>query len=272
MLNQLRQVRDEISMEVHATDPAPTTISTKLSSLLDQAGEFLTKNILQRIGNVFAGKDLAWLSGNANRRPYSDMRGIQLVAPQGFKGTLVDYGRHLVKTAEEVEDLDKQVLTPFHSWLSNALSDPASVRSLTNNLKIPGLQHLDYASQQKRLDAFFPEKADLKQPIYGELIQRQGDWTELSNLSKKLSTIYASGKFEAVQRKLPDVSHLLGTLAARLTEEGSEYQFSTIQVDALSKVTYQIAEQIEFYGVLRHRVDEYLRTLEANVEIVKKEF
>ncbi len=269
MLNQLRQARDEISMEVIAADPAPTAISAKLAGLLEQAGEFLTKNILQKIGSVFASKDLAWLAGMAGRRPYSELRGLQLVAPQGFKGTLVDYGRHLVKTVEEVEDLDKSVLSPFHAWLSNALSDPASVRSLTNNLKIPGLQHLDYAAQQKRLDAFFPDKANMAEPIYGELIQRQGDWAELNNLVKKLNTLYASGKYEAVQKKMPDLSHLLGTLAQRLTEEGSEFQFSSIQTDALSKVTMQVAEQVEFYGVLRHRVDEFLRTVELNVDIVK---
>ncbi len=31
----------------------------------------------------------------------------------------------------------------------------------------------------------------------------------------------------------------------------------------------QVAEQVEFYGVLRHRVDEFLRTVELNVDIVK---
>ncbi len=271
MLNELRQARDEISMEVIATDAAPTGIAAKLAGLLDQASDYLNKTVLQKLGDIFTTKDLAWVALNINRRAYSDMRGMAMVAPQGFKGTLVDYGAALIKAAEEVDDLEKQVLAPFAVWLSNALSDPASVRSLTNTLKIPGLQHLNYDAQQKRLDTFFPDKANLNQPIYGDLFKRQGDWNDLNQQIKKLNTIYSNGKFEQVQKKIPDVSQLLGTLVQRLNEENSEFQFSSIQTDALSKVTYQIAEQIEFYGVLRHRVDEFVRTIGQNVELVREQ-
>lgn len=271
MLDQLRQTCDVISLEAVAGGNAVDTAVNKLPSLFDQASEFLTKTVLQTLGDFFGVKNIGWLSLNASRANYSELRGIPVTVPQGFKGSLVDYGNTLIKAVEEMDDLEADVLSPFASWLSQRVSDPESLKSLTNGVKIPGLHEPKIEGIQKQLDRYFPDKADSETAVYGEVIKRQADWTDLNNQVKKLNTIYANGKFEKIQKRLPELSHLLNVLAERMREDkGTEvYQFSSVNVEKLSKVVYEIARHVEFYGVLRSRVDEFLKTVDHNVQLVK---
>lgn len=268
MLNELRQARDEISMEALSSEAADQ-VAAKIPSFLDKASEFLSQTVLQKIGDWFGGKDLGWMSVNATRRPYSEIRGIQLDAPQGFKGSLVEYGNVLVKAVEATEDLEKDVLLPYGTWVAQRIEDPTSLRSVTGTLRIPGLQHPKVESLQKSLDSFFPDKTTTDGYIYGDLIRRQGDWTDLSNIIKKLNTLYANGKFEKVQKKVPELADMVGLLAQRLNEGEGDIQFSPITVEQLSKVTIQVAEEVEFAGILRHRVDEFIKVIGINVELAK---
>ena len=67
------------------------------------------------------------------------------------------------------------------------------------------------------------------------------------------------------------VQVLLRLLSARMAEDKSAevYQFSSVTIDKLSQVIFDVAEHVEFYGVLRHRVDEFVRIVDQNVELVK---
>jgi len=270
MLEQLRQTCNVISLEAAVGGNAADKAAEKLPSLFDQASEFLTKNVLQSLGDFFSVKNIGWLSMNASRANYSDLRGLQVYVPQGFKGALVDYGDTLIKATEALDSLDADVLSPFSSWLQQRIADPESLKSLSNSLKIPGLHEPKIEGIQKQLDRYFPDKSDVTSAVYGETFKRQGDWTDLNNQVKKLNTIYSNGKYEKVQKRLPELSQLLTVLSERLREDkGTDaYQFSSVNVEKLSKVVYEVAQHVEFYGVLRHRVDEFLKAVDNNVRIV----
>lgn len=269
MLDQLRHARDVISMEASTGGNVQDAAAERLPTFFDKAAEFLQKTIFQTIGDFFQIKNLGWLAQHAQRKPFSEVRGIQVVTPQGFKGSLVEYGNALVRAVETIQDLEADVLAPFGSWLGQRIADPDAFKSVSNTLKIPGLQAIKIDALSKSLDAFFPSKVDDKTPVYGDIFRRQGDWADLSNQVKKLNTLYSNGKYEKVQAKVPELSELLALLAKRSAEFKEEYQYSSIQTEQLSKVTFEIAEQIEFYGVLRHRVEEFCKIVNDNVEIVK---
>ena len=270
MLNEMKEIRGVISMEAAVPDTAQQA-AARLPSMLDTASEYLNKALTQFLGNFAGIKSLGWMSLNAQRRPYSELRGLQVTAPDGFEGTFVEYGQFLVKTVEAMEDLSQDVLEPFASWIAQRIEDPESLKALTNSLRIPGLRTPKVEELQKRLDQFFPLNAP-RSYVYGDLFKRQGDWTDINNNIKKLNTLYANGKYEKVQKAMPELSHLLTVLAARIAEQKdvASFQVSSITTEQLSKVTFEIAQHVEFYGILRHRVDEYIRTISDNVDLVKE--
>ncbi|QVD49393.1 hypothetical protein LUCX_323 [Xanthomonas phage vB_XciM_LucasX] len=268
MLNNLRDASETISMEA-AGGTAMDKAAERIPAFLSSASEFLAKNIFAPIASVFGAKDLGWLALRIQHKPFSELRGTQLVAPQGFKGTLAEYGQALVAMVESISDLEKDVLVPYATWLAQRIAEPESLKSISGSLRIPGLDAPKLDSLKKRLDTFFPDKVDERDPIYSELFRRQADWNELNQLSKKLQTLYADGRYEKVQKKVPEIVDLLDVLSVRVSEHKEEFQFSSVAMEQLSKVTFQIAELVEFYGVVRHRVDEYLKTINQNVEIVK---
>ncbi len=274
MLNTLRHARDVISLEAVSGEVAADKAAARLPQFLIKASDFLKQNIFNPIGTLFAIKDLAWLAMNAQRRPYSEMRGLPMRAPQGFRGSLAEYGKQLEKAVEELDDLQKDVLDPFGVWIAQRISDPASMKSLTNTLRIPGLQAPKLAALKKALDRFFPDKIDTRDPIYGDLFKRQNDWAEINGSVKKLNTIYQNGKYEKVGQKVAELSDLMDVLAKRLAEDkdGEGFAVSSVTTEQLSKVTYEVAEMIEYYGVVRHRVEEYLKVIADNVGLAKEQY
>lgn len=270
MLHTLRHARDLISLEALSDGTAPIQAASRLPTFLVKASDFLKQNIFSPIGDLFAIKDLAWLAMNAQRKPYSEMRALAMRTPEGFHGSLAEYGKHLVQTAESLDDLQKDVLDPFGAWLAKGLADPASLRALTNSLRIPGLQAPKINSLKKALEHYFPAKRPADTPIYGEVIKRQGDWAEINAAVKKLHTLYQNGKYPKVGQKVQELSELMDVLSRRLNDDKDDFVLSSVTTEQLAKVTYEIAEHIEFYGVLRHRVEEYLHAMADNVELVKK--
>lgn len=272
MLNTLRHARDMISLEAISGTAAHDKAASRLPQFLIKAGEFLKQNIFSPIGNLLAIKDLAWLGMNAQRKPYSELRGLAIRTPEGFRGSLVDYGKHLEAAAQELDDLQKDVLDPFAAWLAAALDDPSVLRSLTNQLRIPGLHAPKLTALKKSLDQYFPDKHDSKAPIYGDVFKRQGDWAELNATVKKLHALYQNGKYEKVGVRVNELSELLGLLSERLAEDKETYALSSVTTEKLSKVTFEIAEYVEYYGVVRHRAEEFLRVVTDNVALVREQY
>lgn len=269
MLQKLRHARDVISLEAVSGGAATDKAAERLPTFLSKASEFLRNNVAGAIGNLFTTKDLGWLSIQMTRKPYSEMRGLKVRAPQGFKGSLAEYGKFLEKAGEALDDIEKDVLQPFGVWISQRISDPASLKALTNTLRIPGLHAPKLAELSKSLERFFPEKTDAADPIYGDVFRRQGDWGDLNNTVKNLQTLHQNGKYEKVQRKVQDLSDLMDVLSKRLAEEKDEFIASSVTTEQLAKVTLEVAELIEYYGVVRHRTEEFIRINHENVELLK---
>lgn len=267
MLHDLRETATSISMEAASGLEAADRAAERIPTFLESAAEYLNRNVFQPLSNAFATRDLNWVANELQRKQYSEMRPIKISAPEKFSGTFVDYGNVLLAASEDMDALHDKVLVPLDSWVNGRLGDPNSLKSLTNTLKVPGLQDLHVDTLNKRLDKFFPDKSTVngsRAPIYGEVIVRQADWKTIADIVRKLNTVYANGNYEKVCKKQSELTYSLRLLAKRIGEAPEEYKLSSVTTEQLSKVVIGVAEQIEFYGVLRSRVDEYLRAISDN--------
>lgn len=264
MLHDLRENAMSISMEAASGLEAADKAAERIPTFLESAAEYLNRNVFQPLSNAFATKDLNWVANELQRKNYSEMRAIKISAPENFKGSLLDYGNALLAASEDMDALHDKVLVPLDSWVNGRLGDPNSLKSLTNTLKVPGLHDMPIDALNKRLDRFFPDKADTRVPIYGEVIARQSDWKGIADTVRKINTVYANGNYEKVCKKQAELTYSLRLLAKRIGEAPEEYKLSSVTTEQLSKVVIGVAEQIEFYGVLRSRVDQYLRSISDN--------
>lgn len=264
MLHDLRENAMSISMEAASGLEAADKAAERIPTFLESAAEYLNRNVFQPLSNAFATKDLNWVANELQRKNYSEMRAIKISAPENFKGNLLDYGTALLAASEDMDALHDKVLVPLDSWVNGRLGDPNSLKSLTNTLKVPGLHDMPIDALNKRLDRFFPDKADTRVPIYGEVIARQSDWKGIADTVRKINTVYANGNYEKVCKKQAELTYSLRLLAKRIGEAPEEYKLSSVTTEQLSKVVIGVAEQIEFYGVLRSRVDQYLRSISDN--------
>lgn len=264
MLHDLRETATFISMEAASGLEAADRAAERIPTFLESASEYLNRNVFQPLSNAFATKDLTWVANELQRKPYSEMRPIKVSTPENFKGNLAEYGATLLAASEDMDALLDKVLSPLDAWVNTRLGDPNTLKSLTNTLKVPGLQDLHVDALSKRLDRYFPDKASNQAPIYGEVIARQADWKAIAETIRKINTVYANGNFEKVCKKQTDLTYSLRLLAKRIGEAPEEYKLSSVTTEQLSKVVIGVAEQIEFYGLLRNRVDEYLRAISDN--------
>lgn len=269
MLKNLSLQSDFISMESAAGDAGLQKATGRLPDYLSKVSRFLNESIIMPITAFASGKDLGWLALNANRYSYPDWRSFRMEAPHGFKGSLAEYGKDLVAATELMHKLESEVLAPYMTFVSERLSDPSSMKSLSTTIKVPGMHDVDYARVAKKLETYFPDKKVSEEPIYSEVIRRQADWVDINNAVQRLSALYGDGHYEAVIKRTRELGDLVNVLADRLTNDKEEFVASPVIVNALSKLTLAVAQQVEFYGILRGRVSEYQESVEASLKQVR---
>lgn len=265
MHKELEYMHSVISLESQS-DATVASAAERIPGFLDKITEFFTQNVAQPIGTLFSRKDVVWMADNASRRPFNEMRGYRVYVPVGFKGSLADYGQLLLEAAGKMDRILDEVLVPYGRWVAEKVSNPKSLSNLTNTLQIPGLKDLDIRPLEVRLDAFFPDRNRHTTAIYGEVFARQQDWERCSSALRKLEDLYKNGRYDRTRAKVRELSELLEKLAVVIRENRIEYQVSSVTIKQLSDITFEIAKMVEFYGILRHRVDEYARSMQDTVD------
>jgi len=271
MLKNLSLQSDFVSMESSAGDAGLQKATGRLPDYLVKVSHFLNENIVKPITAFAAGKDLGWLALNANRYSYPEWRSFRMEAPHGFQGSLAEYGKDLVTATTLMQKLESDVLAPYMTFVAERLSDPTSMKSLSTTIKVPGMHDVDYARVAKKLESYFPDKKVSEEPVYSDVIRRQADWIDINNSVQHLAAMYNDGHYEAVVKRTRELGELVNVLADRLTHNKEEFIASPVIVNALSKLTLAVAQQVEFYGVLRSRVSEYQESIEASLKQVRNQ-
>lgn len=266
MLDQLLQQSEEISLEAISGGASVAQALARLPQFLDNAKTFYAKNFSDPIKTLFSKKDLAGFAQKVQPVSYVDLREVEIFVPSGLKTDLLSYSEVLLECAKYSETFRLEVLDPFAKWLSGKLAEPASLNSLRPALEIEGYTKRDLDKITKQLVGCFDEKSADGVAKYGKAIKRNADWTQLVKNSLELQGHFLKDDHSLIIQQVGKTTDLLDTLLTRIQQEPETYQVSGPVISSIAKTAYAVAREIEFYGIVRFRVEEYSHALNESTK------
>ncbi|EJY3320407.1 hypothetical protein OGA59_004532, partial [Salmonella enterica] len=107
------------------------------------------------------------------------------------------------------------------------------------------------------------KKADLP---FGKLVKRNADMIDAITLTNRFSEqIYGSNQ-DLVTERIGQIKRQLETVSDAIVDPNSSYRMSGKNVDQLAKVAFNIAQAVEYYGVVLTLFTEHKRTFQQAVE------
>lgn len=250
---------------------SPSKILDNLPSFRDDLRNFFqdreeTQNIIgsNRVPNVRG------MVRRIQKMSYADLRVIPVQVPPGLQCNYLTYLSALDDAVAINEGLMDNVLGPFARWLAIGLSDPDTLRSLGSGRRIQDFKPHNVDGVSLALGKCFKTGSGVHVRKFGDAFERIADVKEVYESADDLAGRFLKTDRKAVQQKVEEISALLDTLIERMTEDDSEYKPSTVTRDLIAKMSYTLAQEVEFYATVGYQLTSLTVALKETEEMVKR--
>lgn len=185
---------------------------------------------------------------------YSDLRLIRVDVPSGMSVTYLDYLDAMEQAVAICEGLMENILGPFSRWLAIGLSDPSTLSNLSNARRVEGFKPHEIDRVTLALGKQFKPGSGVHQRKFGDAFDRLGDVDVVYKRSSDLVSRYVNVSRKEVLSRVKEITQHLDLLLTRIQEDEDNYQTSKVSRELLSKLTYTMAQEVEFYGVVGYQL------------------
>lgn len=201
---------------------------------------------------------------------YSDLSGTRITVPRGLKGYLNDYTETLFETFLVVENLQKDVLIPFSTWLSLKLVSPGSLADVSAVRDLRGYTEIPVTKAQSMLSGFVDpnsrrEQTELKN-VYPSITVMKTTWDNINALATRYLETNPTKVLQTVNDIAEKIDRLIKAIEALPPEQS---KLSAQSAVVLSGICAQMAEAVDLYGIIGVLVRELSVVGMRNVEEVQ---
>lgn len=270
MSDTLRLKSEIISLEAESGDVAMQQALTRLPGLFDEAVTVFGKYIGNPLKALFEKRDFSWTVAKLQNRNYSELRSQEIFVPAGLQSDLLTYVADLEKAAAYADRVKKDVLDPFNVWLGEKIASPDQMKSITARIAIKDFKPTDLKKITTELTNNFASagKQESVKP-YGLVVRNNGEWNRIAEHSDTINRFFTEEKHKLILKTKDELQDRLDILIHRLQENPEEFKMSPAALTALSTATYDTASALEFYALVRYKVQELnvaLRDTEARMK------
>lgn len=241
----------EITQEAIDIRRGVDSIKEKLPSFFNSLRGFVDNKLFsfQFTNTTFDFK----IGTKAQNTDYTKVRKDQVIVPHGLAVTYLEYLSVLDRCQDHCDSLFSSVLIPFEKYLGKLLSNPDDLRSMRENGIIDTVYGRDLDSLKSTLSKAFDRRVGDKVP-YGDLIQRQRDVSSVIKSFNELKERTKAIKHKDVTDTVNLIVSHMDTLIERMDDEPEVYKASGITISSLTKLSYLLASEVEFYAVHNYNV------------------
>lgn len=201
---------------------------------------------------------------------YSDLSGTRITVPRGLKGYLNDYTETLFETFLIVENIQKDVLIPFSTWLSLKLVSPGSLADVSAVRDLRGYTEIPISKAQSMLSGFVDpnsrrEATELKN-VYPSITVMKTTWDNINALATRYLETNPTKVLQTVNDIAVKIDRLIKAIEALPEDQAKLSAQSTV---VLSGICAQMAEAVDLYGIIGMLVRELSVVGMRNVEEVQ---
>lgn len=254
-MEALQTQRDIIAVEAFAGSDSLKQSISRMVSLFGSAKTFYARFLGNTGAFYFKTKELRDTADKLTHVNYADIRNIDVLVPEGLDTDLLSYVRVLNQSGDLAEKLESEVLGPFEKWLATMLGAPENLRNLTQNLQIPDFRLHDTKVVEKKIQDCFIHSGRREGLVkYGKAFHRNQDLFELVKELEKLEKAFGLDGQKRIVQLTERITMMMGELVTMIN--GNPNLVSSASVKNLSDITFQLARELEHYGLLRYRITE----------------
>lgn len=273
MKNSMSLQLQMISLEATSGESALKSAIARLPQYFATVKSFFSDHIGVPLTSIFTRKDLTWFAQKAAKLNYAQIRTLPVPVPPGLKVDYVKYTQALVNAASHAVHVRTAVLAPFIQWLADNLANPANLAS-----KAPATA-LDTAASRKLqqhasklMESCFDGLRPVATQPLEKVIHRMADWSMVTDGALQLQATFAKDDHVQIAAEVRRCSDLIDQLILRIKEDPATYHTSGQTIAALTKAAYNVAQEVEFYGLVRYQVLQHQTALAGIVAKLKPMF
>lgn len=267
MLDDLKYRRDVITLESKSGAEALQHAVGRLPDFFISVRAAFSAYLANPTIQLFVPAAAYSLKKFSDDKSYADLRKLEAYVPPGLSVDYLTYTEVLKDGAKQMQAIRQDVLLPFSSWLAHKLGNPSSLAAITVNLKVDGFHlHSVEKIEQRIQSCFNPHVKQESLTTYGNVVRRNADWVTLQKDMELLNTAFSDDYHRGVVDLVNRCTSQIDTLMRRMQEEPDVYKISPPAVAALANMCYQIARELEFYGILRNRIQELSHAINTTAQ------
>ena len=197
---------------------------------------------------------------------YADLREVQVFVPAGLTSSYLDYLTVLDKAVAITEGLQEKILNPFARWLAIGLANPESFKNVRGGSSLRDFEPHNIDKVILELGAAFRKGSSLHQVPMKVAFARNADVHTVLEKANELNERFMKTDRKAVKEKVAEITELLDTLIERVEEAEENYDLSPVSLDLLSKLSFTLAQEVEFYGTVGFQLSSTMVSLHNTVE------
>lgn len=269
MLHALKVQADLISVESSTPETIYSAVTNFFPRLVDGVKNFASGIFTDSAAPAFQLTDIKSVERKILASNYVQMSPIAIPVPSGLAITIPEYIKIVEEGVDIIERISDDVLVPFTTWLSVLLTNPDVLRSLKASVNIPGLQWHNIDGLQKSFAKAFDKTAIAEKP-YGSMYRRNADYVEAVRDSNTISERVARIDRKNLIKQMETAVSYLERIIENTKTDPERYKVSGPVLDTLSKLTYQVAREIELYSIVAFSVQALGTAIEDGNDKLKR--
>lgn len=203
----------------------------------------------------------------AKKGDYMVLRRRNVMVPKGLQVSYLKHLETLNRNQDAIDYLITETLRPFERHLGTLLSNPDTLKSQRESKIIDKVVIHDIAALRTEMAKDFNKDSAERRP-YGAVIGRQSDWPKITLEFNDLIERAARVSRKEVLSLVELISEHLDKLIQRMETDPETYEATGLKISELAKVSFVMAEEVEFYATQAFMIEQLQASIEASAELV----
>ena len=266
--DDLEQRALELTTEALSFRGGFASLREKLSDYFDSVSQFVADKLPSNDQSLDLLNQRMYqkLSREGN---YVELRRKAVIVPRGLSSDYLTYMESLSKSQDALDELIDDTLRPFEKHLAVLLKDPDTLRSQRESNIVDRVVTHDIEGLRGEVGRHFSKDQAERRP-YGSLVGRQADWAQIATTFNDLVERFAQVPRKEVLALVEQIASLLDRLIQNMADDPETYEASGVSIAELAKVSYVMAEEVEFYALHAFRLEQLQTSIEMAGELAQK--
>lgn len=262
-----RQLMEEINSS-YSEERRSVPFMERMMAFFDNTATFI-RNRLTNKGDLVepVNENVYWrLARNVQ---YPNVADVRISVPMGLSAPLTEYFATLQSVGGYLSNLEGDVLGPARDYFLRLLQDPEQLQSNRSpSILVKELAGEERGQLQSKLQEHFDKGGEDRVP-YSTLLRRQKDWQEVPQQYNECVNALQTLPTKKLEKKVDETEDAFLTLKKRIEEDEETYVLSPTMRQAVPKVLFAIATEVEFYGFYQTSLLESQTVLENCYKTLK---